>query len=471
MKPSFSVAEIAGAVHGLVSGREHAEVRGVSTDSRTVEAEELFIPLKGERFDGHHYIHAVLQRGVRVFLAEKDRFEVTSLPTGVTCITVPDTLRALGDLAAFHRERFSLPVIAITGSNGKTTTKEMLAAILSRTGTGLKTAGNLNNLIGLPKMLLQLREEHQWAVLEMGMSEPGEIDRMAEIARPQVGVITNVSPAHLLSMGSVAAVASAKGELFLRLAEGSSAVFNVDDPLVAALPSPEGVRRLSFGISEADIRAEQFEEFGRAGQGFVLSLPSGRIPVRFKAFGRHNVANALAAAAAACALRIDPEHIRAGLESFVPFEKRFAPEELGGILLIDDSYNANPASMRAALLTLRQLTEQGRGIAVLGDMLELGEASVAAHEEIGRLAATCVERLYLLGDMAADIARGAAEGGLTNSAVFMAHDHGEIINDLLGAMRSGDCILVKGSRGMRMETVAEAVRTASHAGTLKGAVN
>jgi len=193
--------------------------------------------------------------------------------------------------------------------------------------------------------------------------------------------------------------------------------------------------------------------------------------VRLKAFGRHNVANALAAAAAACALRIDPEHIRAGLESFVPFEKRFAPEELGGILLIDDSYNANPASMRAALLTLRQLKEEGRGIAVLGDMLELGDASVAAHEEIGRLAASCVERLYLLGGMASDVARGAAAGGLPASSICLAKDHGEIIDDLLGDMRSGDCILVKGSRGMKMETVAEAVRTASHAGTLKGAVN
>jgi UDP-N-acetylmuramoyl-tripeptide--D-alanyl-D-alanine ligase len=471
MKPSFRVEEIAGAVKGLVTGREHAEVRGVSTDSRTVEAEELFIPLKGERFDGHHYIDAVLRRGVRVFLAEENGYEVTSLPPGVTCITVPDTFRALGDLAAFHRDRFAMPVIAVTGSNGKTTTKEMLAAILSRTGKGLKTEGNLNNLIGLPKMLLQLRQEHQWAVLEMGMSEPGEIDRMAGIARPDVGMITNVSPAHLQSMGDVAAVASAKGELFLRLAEGSSAVFNADDPLVVALPSPEGVRRLSFGFGEAEIKAEKIEEFGRAGQGVVLSLPSGRIPLRLKALGRHNVSNALAAAAAACALRIDPEHIRQGLESFVPFEKRFAPEELGGILLIDDSYNANPASMRAALLTLRQLKEEGRGIAVLGDMLELGDVSACAHEEIGRLAASCVERLYLLGDKAADVARGAAAGGLADSALFLAQHHGEIIAGLLGEMRSGDCILVKGSRGMRMETVAEALRTASRTGTLKGAVN
>jgi len=471
VKPVFGVEEIGAAVNGVITGRRDAEIRGVSTDSRTVEAGELFIPLKGERFDGHRYIDAALARGVRVFLAERDGCDAASLPEGVTCITVPDTLRSLGDLAAFHRRRFSVPVTAVTGSNGKTTTKEMLAAILDRTGPGLKTAGNLNNLIGLPKMLLQLEEEHQWAVLEMGMSEPGEIDRLAEIARPKVGVITNVSAAHLLSMGNVEAVAQAKGELFRRLPAGSCSVFNADDPLVAALPSPTGVRRLSFGLGQADIRGGQIEEFGRGGQNFTIALPSAVVRVRLRALGRHNVLNALAAAATAYALGVDPGDIRAGLESFVPVDKRLVPEELAGILLIDDSYNANPASMKAALLTLNQVKGAGRAIAVLGDMLELGSASKDAHGEVGRLAASCVERLYLLGSMAADVAAGAVSGGLPQSAIVIANDHDEILADLLAAMRPGDCILVKGSRGMRMETVAEAVRTASDSGTLKGAVN
>lgn len=471
MKPVFGVDEICAAVNGVITGGRDAEVRGVSTDSRTVEAEELFIPLKGERFDGHCYIDAALARGVRVFLAHADGYDNASLPAGATCITVPDTLRALGDLAAFHRNRFAIPVAAVTGSNGKTTTKEMLATILGRTGQGLKTAGNLNNLIGLPKMLLQLGTDHCWAVLEMGMSEPGEIDRLAEIARPHVGVITNASAAHLLSMGTVEAVASAKGELFRRLQAGSCAVCNADDPLVAALPSPAGVRRLSFGLGEADIRGERIEEYGREGQGFDIILPSGRIAVRLKALGRHNVLNALAAAATAYALGVDPGDIRAGLEAFVAVDKRLAPEELNGILLIDDSYNANPASMRAALLTLGQVKETGRAIAVLGDMLELGAAEKAAHEEVGRLAASSVERLYLIGPMAETVASGAVAGGLSRSSIVIANEHEEIIADLLAAVKTGDCILVKGSRGMRMETVAQAVRIASNAGTLKGTVN
>jgi UDP-N-acetylmuramoyl-tripeptide--D-alanyl-D-alanine ligase len=244
MKPAFTVSEIAAAVGGSVTGSTDACVLGVSTDSRSVEPGELFVPLRGERFDGHQFIAGVFARGVKVVLTEQGRYDLRSLPPGTSCISVADTLRALGDLAAFHRNRFSLPVVAITGSNGKTTTKEMLAAILACRGEGLKTAGNLNNLIGLPRMVFQLSERHKWAVLEMGMSEPGEIDRLAEIARPEVGVITNVSPAHLLSMGSVAAVSRAKGELFLRLRQGSTAVFNADDPLVAGLPTHPGVRRI-----------------------------------------------------------------------------------------------------------------------------------------------------------------------------------------------------------------------------------
>jgi UDP-N-acetylmuramoyl-tripeptide--D-alanyl-D-alanine ligase len=471
MKPRFTVMEIAEAVKGRVSGNETTEACGVSTDSRTIEPGELFIPLKGERFDGHEYIPAACQRGVRVFLAERERSAAIELPAETTCIAVPDTLRALGDLAAFHRNRFSPAVIGITGSNGKTTTKEMLASILSRTGEGLKTSGNLNNLIGLPHMLFRLGGEHRWAVLEMGMSEPGEIDRLAEIARPNVGVITNASPAHLLSMGSVDAVASAKGELLMRLSDGGTAVLNADDPLVSRLPSPAGVRRILFGFGEGDVVAEEIRDLGRGGQEFVLSLPSGRATVRMNVFGRHNIANALAAAAAAHAIGIAVEDIRAGLEAFAPFEKRFAPEELGVILLVDDSYNANPASMRAALVTVRTLKGVGRGVAVLGDMLELGESSAELHEQIGRLAADCVERLYLLGEMADDVARGARAGGLPASSILVAKSHGEIIDDATRFLTAGDCIIVKGSRGMRMETVAEGIRNAFSSGMVKGDVN
>lgn len=471
MKPRFTVSEIAEAVSGLVLGSVNAEVCGVSSDSRTIEPGELFIPLKGERFDGHQYCAAAFLRGARVMLADRERAAAIDLPPEAICITVPDTLRALGDLAAFHRRRFSLPVIGVTGSNGKTTTKEMLASILSRTGEGLKTSGNLNNLIGLPQMLLQLREAHRWAVLEMGMSEPGEIDRLAEIARPAVGVITNASPAHLLSMGSIDAVASAKGELLLRLSDGGTAVLNADDSLVSVLPSPAGVRRILFGFASGVVTADEIRDLGREGQEFLLSLPSGRVTVLMKAFGSHNIANALAAAAAAHALGVAAADIQAGLEAFAPFEKRFAPEKLGEIFLVDDSYNANPASMRAALVTISRLKERGRGIAVLGDMLELGESSPELHEQIGRLAAASVDRLCLLGEMAEAVARGARAGGLPAASIVVAKSHGEIVDDVLRFLTTGDCILVKGSRGMRMEDVAEGIRRALRSGMVQGEAN
>ncbi|MCM2359175.1 MAG: UDP-N-acetylmuramoyl-tripeptide--D-alanyl-D-alanine ligase [Geobacteraceae bacterium] len=466
----FTIEEIARATGGEIIGSAAGAVTGVSTDSRTVKAGELFVPLRGERFDGHDYLAASYARGVRVFLAEAGWVKSNALPAGATVVAVQDTLRGLGNLAAFHRSRFSLRVVGVTGSNGKTTTKEMLAAILGQTGPGLKTAGNLNNLIGLPQMLLRLTGGERWSVLEMGMSEPGEIDRLAEIARPDVGVITNAFPAHLESMGSVEAVARAKGELFLRLKAGGWAVYNADDRLIAACPSPAGVTRLGFGLHGAQVSASGIRNEGRRGASFTLRLPSGEVPVRMKAFGLHNVANALAAAAAAVALGVEADLIRAGLAQFTPYDKRFNLEELDGVVLIDDSYNANPASMEAALTTVRDLREECRAVAVLGDMLELGAGSAEAHRALGRLAASCVERLYLLGEMAETVAAGAIESGMPAAEVVVAKDHAEIMADLPGHLGRGDYILVKGSRGMRMEIVAEGVRRAFPLRLAKGAV-
>jgi UDP-N-acetylmuramoyl-tripeptide--D-alanyl-D-alanine ligase len=466
----FTVEEIALATGGALLGNVAGVVSGVSTDSRRVRAGELFVALKGGRFDGHEFIAAATAEGVGVFLAESGWIAANTVPPGATVVVVKDTLRGLGDLAAYHRRRFGIPVIGVTGSNGKTTVKEMLAAILVVTATGLKTAGNLNNLIGVPQMLLQLNSGHHWAVLEMGMSEPGEIDRLAEMAGPLVGVITNALPAHLESMGSVEAVARAKGELFLRLPAGGCAVYNADDPLVSLIPSPAGVRRLSFGLHGAEVTACDIENRGRSGQTFTLSLPGEDLPVRLGALGLHNVANALAAAAAAVALGVAPNAIRSGLEEFTPYDKRFKLEELDGIVLIDDSYNANPASMRAALVTLRDIREECRAVAVLGDMLELGKGAEEAHREVGKLAASCVERLYAMGEMADAVADGAREGGLPKGAVTVAASHEEILADLRMTLNAGDFLLVKGSRGMAMETIAEGIRRAFAGSCVKGSV-
>lgn len=454
----FTVAEIARATGGEIIGEAAGEVTGVSTDSRKIASGELFVPLRGERFDGHDFIGAVVVKGVLVYLAEKAWAVCHEVPAGAACIAVSDTLRGLADLAAFHRSRFTLPMVAVTGSNGKTTTKEMIAAILATTGPGLKTGGNLNNLIGLPLTLFNLTDRDRWAVLEMGMSEPGEIDRLAEIAQPDVGVITNAFPAHLESMGSVEAVARAKGELFMRLSAGGWAVYNADDRLIAACPSSHGVLRLGFGLHGGDVTATGIRNEGRHGLSFILRLPDGEVPVRMRAYGTHNVANALAAAAAATALGLGPDAVRKGLEAFTPYEKRFNLEEVGGIVLIDDSYNANPASMEAALSTVAWIGEESRVIAVLGDMLELGPESEKAHRAIGSLAASCVERLYLVGNMAGAMAAGAIAGGLPDAAVIVAGSHDEILADLMRTLDRGDFVLVKGSRGMRMEVVAEGLR-------------
>lgn len=453
----FSVREIVEATGGVLRGDAGLTVAGVSTDSRCIRPGDLFVALRGERYDGHDYVPQALAAGVRAFIVASDWVANQDSNEG-TFIAVFDTLRALGDLAAWHRRRFNIPLIGITGSNGKTTTKEMLATILEQQGAGLKTSGNLNNLIGLPQMLFKLTSQHKWAVLEMGMSEFGEIDRLAEIAAPGVGIITNAFPAHLETMGSVEGVARAKGELFKRLPVGGFAVYNADDPLISRLPSPDGVRRISFGLNGADVTALDIRRAGRKGQRFVLRAGSEEAEINLHAFGEHNIYNALASAAAARAMGVGIAAVRAGLESFRPYDKRFQLEELGDLVLIDDSYNANPASMRAALMTLRTLKEECRGIAVLGDMLELGPGSAEAHRELGRLAAECAERLYLLGEMASEVAAGAKDGGLPAGQILVAASHREIVEDLKNSRLPGDCVLIKGSRGMRMETVAIALR-------------
>lgn len=454
----FSVSEIAEATGGKVIGSSERQVTAVSTDSRTTAAGQLFIPLKGERFDGHDYIAPLLEKGIKVALIEESRVSSFSSFPEATLISVPDTLAALGDLAKSYRRRFSIPVVGITGSNGKTTTKEMLAGILSLTGEGLKTSGNLNNLVGLPQMIFQLNKGHRWAVLEMGMSEFGEIDRLAEIAAPRIGVITNAFPAHLASMGSVAGVAKAKGELFLRLSPGDSAVYNADDAMIAGCPSPEGVLRRGFGLHGADITALDIKQLGNQGQSLTLKIREKTADLMLHAFGRHNVYNALAAAAAADSLGLTIEAIAVGLSAFTPYDKRFKLDDLGVIILIDDSYNSNPASAGAALLTLRELKSGCRGIAVLGDMLELGEESLSAHRDVGHLAATCVDRLYLYGEMGQAVAEAALEAGMPENEVICAASHDEILQDIVKDHLDGDFILVKGSRGMRMDLVSSALR-------------
>ncbi len=433
-----------------------ATVTGVSTDSRTIQPGDLFIPLRGPNFDGHDFLAEAMRRGAAASLSQD---VIAGFPVPVVGVT--DTLTALGDLAAGWRRGFSGPVVAVTGSSGKTTTKDMLRAILAQNGPGVATEGNFNNLIGLPLTLCRLSPEDQWAVVEMGMSSRGEIARLAEIAAPTIGVITNIGPAHLEELQTIDGVARAKGELFAALPAGGTAVINADDERVARLPVANGAKRLFYGFDPtATVRATGLAGAG-TGSTFTLQLPEGCLPVRLAVPGRHNVANALAAAAAAHAIGIGGEEIARGLAAFRPGGGRLEVVELeGGMQLFDDSYNANPLSVKAALAALAE-SGGGRKFAVLGDMLELGDQAPALHREVGAVAAGAVDGLVALGNFAKEVAAGAREAGLAAERIRVVQNHQDALAILRNWLVPGCRVLVKGSRGMRMEKISTALRGAA----------
>lgn len=449
----ISLAEAARAV-GAKDRPGWGEIRlaGVSTDSRTIRPGELFVALRGENFDGRDFVRSAFDRGASAAVVEADFRPLRGRP----CLRVSDTLRALGDLAAYVRRRRPLKVMAVTGSSGKTTTKEMLVGILSRKYKTLATSGNLNNLVGLPLTLFGLRPEHETAVLEMGMNRPGEIARLTEIADPDVGLVTNVGPAHVEGLGSLRGVARAKGELFAGLNGRSMALVNRDDPLVVRASAAFGGRRLTFGFTrEAEVRVRGLRTHGMRGSGFELVSPQGETSIRLSLLGRHNVANALAASAGALALGIKPTGIRSGLEKVRPFPGRLELKRLPGpVYLLDDTYNANPASTRAALEALTSIRGRGRALAVLGDMLELGPVSRAQHAGLGRAAAEMgLDLLITVGPEARAMGRAARTSGLPLGRVLWFPEAESAARWLTGRLAPHDRVLVKGSRAMGMERI------------------
>lgn len=419
---------------------------GVGTDSRTLRAGELFVALEGPRFDGHDYLPAVAAAGAAGALVRRAH---PALP----CIEVADPLAALGQLAAAWRARFALPLVAVTGSSGKTTIKELLAAALAGLGPVLATRGNRNNHIGVPLTLLELRDTHRAAVIEMGMNHAGEIAHLAELARPTVGVIGNAGAAHLEGLGSVAAVARAKGELVEQLPPNAVAVLNADDPHLPLWRGLAGARRVvTFGLDNpADVSAG----YALAADGSALQLrtPAGTATARLELLGRHNVLNALAATAAALAAGAALTDIASGLARVRPVPGRLYPlAGKGGARLIDDSYNANPLSVRAAIAVLAGLP--GERLIVLGDMGELGADAARLHAECGTAArAAGIEHLVALGPLAAHAAAafGAGAGAVACTELSQAID-------AAGArLRPGLTVLVKGSRSAGMERVVQAL--------------
>lgn len=462
---SWSREEILSATRGEVVREGKKGLFGeIVTDSKMVERGFVFIALKGERLDGHVFLDDALRRGAACLVVHEWRGN--KRVRGQTVIKVENTLKALGDLAHYRRETAAPKVLAITGSNGKTTTKEMVAAILERgsvhghplRGRVLKTEGNYNNLVGLPLTLLRLGGKERVAVVELGTSRPGEIERLTEIAAPDIGLVTSVSPAHLTGLQSLAWVAREKGALYRGLNQGGIAVINLDDPWVRRLGARFKGEKITYGRL-GDVRAEARRPLGAGRTEFILRVGGQRRRVRLGLGGEHNLANALGAAAMAYGLGVKIDAMQRGLESVKPFPMRMAVERWRRIGIINDAYNANPASMKAALKSLSQIEAKGQKIAVLGDMLELGREAQRSHVELGKQAARLsVGRLYLLGAQAARVKKGALSAGMDEDRVIIGRNHREIARMLRKHVQAGDWILFKGSRGMKMETVLEAFK-------------
>jgi UDP-N-acetylmuramoyl-tripeptide--D-alanyl-D-alanine ligase len=469
MPATFTAADLVAATRGsLIQGRGEDGFVGVSTDSRTCQAGELFVPLRGERHDGHDYIPKALGRGVRGVLVEGRIFRrnghLPHLPQEVTAVAVADTLTALGDLAQAWRRRFTLPVVSLTGSCGKTTAKEMIALILSRFFPVLKNELNLNNLIGLPQTLLQLDNTYEAAVVEMGMNRFGEIRRLTEISQPTVGVLLNVYPAHTEGVGCVEGVARAKGELIQALSREATLVYNADDLRVACQAAAFPGRRLGFGFSpEADLRILDRQSRGQAGQVIQASWQGTGCSITLGVPGAHQALNALAATAVALALGLPLPEATSALAGFTAVQRRSQLQDLpSGVHLLNDCYNANPGSVATALGTLAELKGAGRAAAALGDMLELGAGAVEAHRELGRQAAEAgLDFLVIYGNHRGDVAAGAQESGLSGLQVFPVTDKEEGARLLEEFLRPGDWLLVKGSRSMHMEHIVDLLKKGS----------
>ncbi len=457
----FSLAEAVRWTGGTVSmDAPDTQFGGASINTRTLARGDLFVAIRGEVHDAHRFIPQALEAGAAGLLVDAAWSAEHAAPEGVPVISVPDTTVALGALAAGHRALFRGPVVAFTGSNGKTTTKEMCHAILSVDAPCLKNEGNLNNEFGLPLTLLARRTEHEAAVVELGMNHRGEIAKLAAIAKPDVGAITNVGTAHIEYLGSQDEIALEKGDLVAALSVDATAVLNADDPRVAAQAERVRGRVLRFGSSpDADVRAEDVR-FERGGAfAFTLVTPSGSVPVRIRGLAETTVINALAASAAALAAGASLQTIAKGLAAHDHVPGRMACHVMpAGTQVIDDTYNANPQSMRNALESLARLKGSGRGIAALGDMGELGDVSDAAHEEAGRLAAELgTDFLFTLGEQGERVARAAIAAGMQASHVHVGTEHEAVGRAIAELVEPSDWVLVKGSRSMKMERVVESL--------------
>jgi UDP-N-acetylmuramoyl-tripeptide--D-alanyl-D-alanine ligase len=424
--------------------------RHAVVDSRKARRGDIFFALKGERADGHDFVVEAAQRGATGAVLNR------AVDADIAQYVVPDPLRALQSLAWQRRnDRPKVKVIAVTGSVGKTTTKELTAALLATRYNTLRSEGNLNSEIGLPLMMLDLTQRHRRAVLEMGMWAPGEISFLCDIAQPEVGIVTNVGPAHLERMGSIEAIAKEKGDLPAALPDDGVAVLNADDPIVAAMAERTNAHVITYGLTAAaDVRADNIRSHGLAGMHFDLVHGDEREPVDLRLPGRALISNALAAAAAAIVDEMELDEIAMALSESRIVTRLSSHPGVHGAIIVDDTYNASPASMHAALDLLGEVP--GRKFAVLGDMRELGDAEADGHRAVGRHAAEVADVIYAVGDLGRWIGDAAIAAG--HGAVHVVADKSEIAPSIAAELRSGDVVLLKASRALELETVANELR-------------
>ncbi len=440
------IAEFCGVPEGF--GFEEAKISGVSTDSRTIRRGELYIPIKGERFDGHDFIPEATKRGAAAVVSSRE------VDAPVPVINVPSTLGALHTIAAGYRGMSSARVCAVTGSVGKTTTKELCACVLSQAFITLKNEGNLNNLIGLPLSVLRLDKTHEAAVFEMGMNHFGEMSTLSRIAAPTASVITNIGVAHIENLGSREGILNAKLEVLEGMARGGTLILNGDEALLWNLKDRLDYDIIYFGVENplCDLRAVDIT-ISKTSVSFTIQSLNGRFEVSVAAPGIHNVYNGLAAAAVGQRFGVSNAEISRGLSVFRTSGMRQNIYEKSGFTIIEDCYNANPESMGAALGMLSNVGGEGRRIAVLGGMLELGDLSAEAHRELGKTASKMADMIFLYGEGMEHCVAGALEEGMPPSKLRLFYSHNELARELGLAACEGDALLFKGSRGMRMEEV------------------
>ena len=455
----WNIKDIIEATGGrTVMGNGDHVFDGISIDSRTISDTDMFVAIRGNIHDGHNFIDQIAEDGGKGFIISDKSVEfiLNTLRgrTDVSVISVEDTIRALGDMAAFQKTRSGVKAVAITGSNGKTATRGLTESVFKQKFSTLATRGNFNNEIGLPLTLLRLSDEYDWAVVELGMNRPGEIKTLAEISSPDIGIITNISAAHIEGLGSIEGVARAKAELIEKVSPSGLIILNADDPRVYAMANDAEADVLLYGFSEnAEIRAGNVTPEGY-GHRFLLSTPSGEAQMTLPLPGAFMIWNAMAAAAAGYSAGLSLPEIRAGIEGFNPEHGRMSIiHTQKGFTIIDDTYNANPASMEAAINTLCALKKGNKGYLVAGDMLEMGSYAEKVHHDVGAFAAKAgISGIFATGRYAEDVANGATREKMGASHIYYGSKE-DIVEKLKHALSGPDWVLVKGSRGMKMETI------------------